>query len=272
MIDDDVRDDAQLDKAGYAYWDKTWDMAMLPAPFNPYDRKLDNTFYQRVHEYFQNMMAGRKNLKILEIGCAHSIWPHYFTRYHNAQVDGLDYSETGCRKTQAMWDEQGLKGKIVCADMFNPPADLLGQYDIVMSFGVVEHFEDTAACLSACAAFVKPGGHLFTMIPNMAGILGLLQKHIDRTVYDVHVPLSRKILIAAHEAAALEVRDSCNFMSINLNVVNSTQHAGTAYGRLLRRVLSVSSKLIWIFERHVLRLPANAFTSPYILVLAKSCV
>ena len=80
--------------------------------------------------------------------------------------------------------------------MFDPPDDMKGQYDLVMSFGVVEHFKDTTACLKACAAFVKPGGQMFTMIPNMTGLVGSLQKIIDRNVYDIHVPLSCKMLMA----------------------------------------------------------------------------
>ncbi len=102
----------------------------------------------------------------------------------------------------------------------------------------------------------------------MTGLVGFLQKYIDRDVYDVHVPLFRKALVDAHVVAGLSVQDSCNFMAINLGVVNPARHAGTKKGRFLQRVLSITSKVIWIIERHLFRFPTNGFTSPYILVLA----
>lgn len=259
----------QVDKAGHAYWEQTWSSTDIPVAFNPYDQALDNTFYTRVHKYFEGLIARRKGLKILEIGCAHSVWPLYFTQYHDAHVDGLDYSEIGCKKTRQMWDAQGLNGKIVCADMFSPPADMIGQYDIVVSFGVVEHFKDTAACLKACSAFVKPGGQLFTMIPNMAGLVGTLQKYVDRDIYDIHVPLSRDMLIEAHSKAGLNVEESHYFMGLNLGVVNSGRYAGQPVDKILRRALSIPGKLLWMIEKSGLRFPANRITSPYIFALAR---
>ena len=189
--------------------------------------------------------------------------------HHGAQVDGLDYSETGCTKTQQMWDVQGLTGRIVCADMFSPPVDMMGQYDLVMSFGVVEHFKDTAACLKACSRFVKPEGQLFTMIPNMSGLVGTLQKYVDRDIYDIHVPLSCAMLAAAHQTSNLKIEEAQYFMGLHLGVVNSGRHAGRPVDKILRRALSIPGKLLWIAEKTGVRLPANKLTSPYIFVLAR---
>ncbi len=264
-----MTDSSQVDKAGHAYWDQTWAELDTPTAFDPYNKSLDNTFYRRIHKYFDSIIEKRKNLKILEIGCAHSIWPLYFTRYYDAYVDGVDYSETGCTKTRAMWDAHGLNGKIVCANMFDPPDDMKGQYDLVMSFGVVEHFKDTTACLKACAAFVKPGGQMFTMIPNMTGLVGSLQKIIDRNVYDIHVPLSCKMLMAAHVNAGLNIEEARYFMGLHLGVVNSGRYAGQPVDKFLRRALSVPGKLLWTVEKSGIHLPANKVTSPYIFTLAR---
>lgn len=264
-----MKNSSQVDKAGHEYWDKTWSETDIPSTFDPYDTSLDNTFYAMVHEYFERLVGGRRGLRVLEIGCAHSVWPHYFTKYHGAQVDGLDYSETGCLKTRKMWDAQGLTGKIVCADMFKPPQDMVRGYDLVMSFGVVEHFKDTASCLGACASFVKADGQLFTMIPNMSGLVGFLQKYVDRDVYDIHVPLSLKALSEAHQVAGLKIEEARYFMGLNLSVVNSGRHAGKPIDRILRRALSAPGKLSWAVERSGIHLPANRLTSPYIFSLAR---
>lgn len=55
---------------------------------------------------------------------------------------------------------------------FSPPASMLGKFDVVVTFGVVEHFIDTRACLDAMSQFLKPGGLLVTSIPNLAGWIG----------------------------------------------------------------------------------------------------
>ena len=149
---------SQRDKAGQDYWDQNWDKTDYPAPFNPEDSSLDNTFYVRSHEYFQSYLGSKKGLKILEIGCAHSVWPLYFQTYYDAQVDGLDYSDIGCQKTRKMWEHYGVKGQIFCADMFNPPKELLGQYDLVVSFGVIEHFENDRSGFIRSYGFFKAIG------------------------------------------------------------------------------------------------------------------
>ena len=38
---------------------------------------------------------------------------------------------------------EGVKGDIVCADFFSPPESMIEEFDVVISFGVLEHFEDT---------------------------------------------------------------------------------------------------------------------------------
>lgn len=257
------------DKAGLDYWDKTWEDASVPALFNPEDLSVDNHFHRQVHLYLKKIVAGRAGLKVLEIGCAQSIWPEYFKTYHGIDVDGLDYSEIGCVKTRQIWAQRGLTGKIICADMFAPPSDMLGQYDLVMSFGVVEHFEDTSACLKAAAAFINPGGRVLTMIPNLAGVIGDIQKLVDRRIYDIHVPLTEKALKRAHDGAELDVLESGYMTSINLSIVNSVRHAGKKGEKLLRRALSVPTKLIWMAERAGVPVPVIPYFSPYIFTLAR---
>jgi len=41
--------------------------------------------------------------------------------------------------------------------------------------------------VSALAAFLHPTGYLITIVPNMYGLIGLLQKLVDPSVYRVHV-------------------------------------------------------------------------------------
>ena len=150
-----------------------------------------------------------------------------------------------------------------------PPAELQAKFDVVVSFGVVEHFENTADCLKSCAAFIKPGGMLLTLIPNIPSIIGLIQKYVDRAVYNIHVPLTKKMLIKAHHDAKLDLNNCDYFMSINLSVVNSGAFTSHSLNKYLRHMLSAPSKACWILEKYGIKIPKNRLTSPYIISVAK---
>jgi 2-polyprenyl-3-methyl-5-hydroxy-6-metoxy-1,4-benzoquinol methylase len=52
-----------------------------------------------------------------------------------------------------MLRKAGVVGQVYCCDFFAPPGDLIGTFDVVISFGVAEHFQDTAECLRALRVF-----------------------------------------------------------------------------------------------------------------------
>jgi SAM-dependent methyltransferase len=258
------------DKAGVGYWNATWDRAQLPPPFDPADTSLDNYVNVQLHRYFRSRVADQSGLKVLEIGCANSIWSVHFHQFWQASVTGLDYSEVGCAKTRQLFDAYGIAGDVLCADLFAPPSDLLAQFDIVMSFGVVEHFRDTASCLRACARFVKPSGRMITLIPNLTGLVGWIQKSVDPAVYGVHVPLTREQFAAAHRQAGIDLLECDYFLAINLSAVNSGRFSVHPWNRHFRHLLSATSKVVWLLEGRGARLlPTNRFTSPYIIAVAR---
>jgi hypothetical protein len=93
----------------------------------------------------------------------------------------------------------------------------------VATVGVVEHFVDTSRCVAACSRFLKPGGVIITMIPNMRGMLGWLQKRIDRQIFDGHVALDPTQLAAAHRDAGLIECEGFYYLVLNLGVLNSAR-------------------------------------------------
>ena len=61
------------------------------------------------------------------------------------------------------------------------------RFDILVSFGVVEHFEDPASLIRAFGGHLREGGVMLTVCPNTAGAAMHLQKHVDKAVYDGHL-------------------------------------------------------------------------------------
>lgn len=60
------------------------------------------------------------------------------------------------------------------------------RYDLVCSFGLVEHFTDLKAILDAHIKYMKPGATLLVSLPNFLGVNGLLQKIFDPENLAIH--------------------------------------------------------------------------------------
>lgn len=264
------------DRAGLRYWDELWTGQELPAPIDPRARGWRNSVNRRLDAYFRAAFDAHVPARgrLLEIGCGGSVLLPYFAKEHGFEVSGLDYSPEGCTQEERILAREGVTGRIACADLFIPPQDMLGAFDVVTSFGVVEHFSDTDTCIRAVAAFAKRGGLVVTMIPNMRGLTGTVQKLLNRKVYESHVPLTPERLRDAHIRAGLTIVEARYFLSTNFGVSNlvglDPRRISTRVKRLILRTFKLFSAIVWTIERIVRReFPASGLLSPYVVILAK---
>lgn len=251
------------------YWDSVWQDGGLPKSVDPRSWSLrshvDLQFDKLFRDAFRPGSHSCEAPQLLELGCARSIWLPYFSKEFGFRVAGIDYSSLGCDQAKAILKKEKVDAEIIQADIFKPATGLLGRFDYVISFGLVEHFESTSQCLKACAAFLRPGGKMITVIPNMNGAVGVLQRWLAREVYDVHVPLDSRALSRAHEAAGLEVLNCGYFCFLNFGVLNLERIRRSLLGLWLSRSLIAVSAVSWIAERAGIRFPPNELTSPYIV-------
>lgn len=253
-----------------SYWEGIWESAKLPRGVNPLDCSIRNRGNMAFHRFFSSALRSMplQNASLVEVGCAQSKWLPYFWKEHGLSVTGLDYSPLGCARALALMKRDGCPGKVVQADMFDPPGDLRSRFDVVLSMGLVEHFTDTASAIGACAALAKPGGIVITTIPNLSGFLGWVQRLVDRRIYEKHVPLDCKALRAAHERCGLLVLQSGYLQAANFAVVNSVEKTGISAG-LIRGLLLFVTAAIWAFEWAFGRLPETQIFSPYATCVAR---
>lgn len=191
----------------------------------------------------------------------------YFHKKFGFEVAGLDYSEQGCELATQICLQNGCKPQIVCADLFSAPVEMQQAFDVVVSFGLAEHFADTAGCLRAFSSYLRIGGLMITTVPNMAGLVGKLQKFADRRVFETHVVLAAPDLCASHREAGLSILE-CGYLSfMNFGVVNP----GSA--SVAKRIVLAASRGItgvcWALESMVGSLRANKITSPYAYCVAR---
>jgi 2-polyprenyl-3-methyl-5-hydroxy-6-metoxy-1,4-benzoquinol methylase len=260
-----------MDKAGKAYWDELWKDGPLPKAVNPRQRGLNNYVDRKFHEYFTNVFSSfdTKGKKLLEVGCARSAWLPYFAKEFGFEVWGVDYSESGCEQARRILVNEGVKGNIVFTDFFSPPPELIGTFDVVVSFGVVEHFLNTIDCISAFGRFLQAGGLMITSVPNMSGLNGSLQKLLARAVFDIHVPLNQEALAEAHSRGGLTVSSCQHFLPINLSVVNIENLRGSVRYAMITRLNWWLTKLVWAVDSLAPVIRRNAWSSPYINCLAR---
>jgi 2-polyprenyl-3-methyl-5-hydroxy-6-metoxy-1,4-benzoquinol methylase len=265
-----------MDKAGKEFWEASWAASRPPDSVDPLRQGLTSYVHGRFDKYFRKVFAGAetRRAKLIEIGCARSLWLPFFATEFGFEVTGLDYSERGCQQEREILARAGVEGEVVCADFFSPPESLLGSFDVVVSLGVAEHFTDTPDCIKAFARFLKPGGLMLTSIPNMKGLPGLLARRFNRAFYDVHVPLDAQALAGAHAAAGLNVLECDNFMSSNFGVCSlegiKERSAEWLAKKSILALLVRLSWLAWIVEDKTGgQLKPNRLTSPYINCVAR---
>lgn len=253
------------------YWDEVWSKRLLPEAINPHKQNVSNFTNRAFHKYFMEIFPNLNNreIRLLEIGCAGSPWLPYFAKEFGFKVAGLDYSEIGCSQARAILEKEKVEGEIIHADFLYPPETMLEYYDVLVSFGVVEHFENTKDCLIAFSRFLKPGGIIITVIPNMVGIIGFIQKIINRPVYDIHELISEELLYSAHIKAGFNFVKchyflSVNFSVINLNGLNNKTISWYIKDRLIAFLNRIST-IIWLFEKKIKTLNPTKNFSPYII-------
>ena len=100
--------------------------------------------------------------RVLNIGCGCGFQDRLMAeRAGVAEVVGMDYSTKSIERANAAYPHACVKRKV--ADIFELPA---GDFDLAVSFQVIEHLRDAAGFLEACARQVRPGGWVAAATPN----------------------------------------------------------------------------------------------------------
>lgn len=157
-----------------AVWDRSYEQHTLAAagPEDPLRRWIEDRF------------RGRGGA-CLELGC----FPGRFIAVFGElgfELHGVDLTPRTETELGPWLAARGHRvGQFVRADFFTHPYPR--QYDVVCSFGVIEHFPDWPAFLAHQASLVAPGGWLVVTAPNFRGWLQRgLHRFLDRPNYDRH--------------------------------------------------------------------------------------
>lgn len=148
-----------------------------PDPDFPYERCLARAL--------EELAPVAHGARVLEVGCSPARWLLWYAERFGAAVTGLEYSAAGVRLSRENLAAAGIDGEIHEGDFFSD--DLaLGMFDLVLSLGFIEHFDDIPTAFARHVDFAGDGGRMAIGMPNFRGLTGLLQAWSDRTYLKLH--------------------------------------------------------------------------------------
>ena len=166
-----ARDDALTDER---HWDENF------AGFVP-------TVVEKVgfYEIYERFLQPAPDQTVLEIGCGGGRHLCWLAKKYQYRPYGIDYSEVGLQKTRETFAVNGLPAPVLYqADLFKWKTE--ERFDLVCSFGFVEHFADFAGVIARHAELVKPGGLLIFGMPHMAHLNYVFRWLVDRETLRDH--------------------------------------------------------------------------------------
>lgn len=115
-------------------------------------------------------LSQSRSTSFLEIGCAPCRFMIYFNQVFGWDVAGIELSEAGLAQSKRLLHANGVKARVYAGDVLKIEPDC--EYDVVGSFGLVEHFDNPLPCYRAMARWIRPGGAMIVTVPNLIGPIG----------------------------------------------------------------------------------------------------
>ncbi len=222
--------------------------------------------FQKICDRFFSDTPGRS---IFEIGCAPGKKLLRFAeRYHGIPY-GVEYTKEGADKARVVLSEFGVPAdNVFFSDVFDVQfkKEHHEQFDVVMSFGFIEHFEDVNMVIDTHVHFLKKGGTLLIVIPNLRGIYFPLMKFFDPDLLDIH---NLSIMSKSTYQALFVDKGITPLFCGYYGVLNfGMLQTNTSRKRLVLRLLQLAQALLTPLLVRCHRFE-NSYTSPYLLYIGK---
>jgi SAM-dependent methyltransferase len=121
--------------------------------FKKGENKLDPTVQSEVGE-----VAGKR---LLHLQCHFGLDTLSWARL-GADVTGVDFSPKAIDLAVSLSHELNIPGRFICCNIYDLPAHLDGQFDIVFaSYGVLTWLPDFPRWMQIASQYIKPGGFFY---------------------------------------------------------------------------------------------------------------
>src|SRR3989344_3966384 len=142
-------------------WDHIYENLDLSYSETPYSQ---GKLFELIKIDFLKKIFPKKG-KMLEVGCGSAFVSLYFAKRGYDSVC-LDINKAILKEAEKNFKKEGVEGEFVIGDAEKLPFKK-EVFDIVTSFGLLEHFENPTKAISEMIRVLKPGGFFFAdIVPN----------------------------------------------------------------------------------------------------------
>jgi 2-polyprenyl-3-methyl-5-hydroxy-6-metoxy-1,4-benzoquinol methylase len=254
-----------------SYWDEVLSSAKLPRV------NSSRSYLYSITMKFADKILSNENFKtFFEVGCGSSGWLPYFAGKYGYRVSGLDYSDIGCQLATKNLEMLNIDhDEILCRDFFLPDPTNGKKFDVVFSYGVIEHFSNPDDIIGIFKNFLNENGVMITLVPNFTGLNGKLTKLFMRDVYDIHNPINAKQLSSLHTSNSMTVLKNgyAGIFSLGVMPLIKSNHwlfkKDTVRRKFFLALFNIADKIMGkIFKILPFDIPSKYF-SPYVICIAR---
>jgi 2-polyprenyl-3-methyl-5-hydroxy-6-metoxy-1,4-benzoquinol methylase len=251
------------DLAGPEYWRKFWSGSdQADVRFDPESRNLRD-----LHSLFRRWLPSAPGKKFIELGCHPGRFLWYFATYFGCRVSGVDYIESLCRTTEYNLADHGIQADIIHANLLDFNVEPDASWDIVASFGLLEHFDVGAGIIRKHFELAVPGGIVVITVPNLQGIYGNILRILEPDAFAAHRIISlEQLKVETETSTKCEILEAGYFGRLGFGHTGLREAAGRLvwpFGYFARAALYAVEKM----AQYLLK--PSAALSPYIAVLAR---
>lgn len=161
-------------------WDNIWNAHKSEADDHlSLENARNEIRWVRIKKIVEERLGGFNGLRTIEIGAGTGTYSALM-HMEGAEVTIADYSDKALQRARDFFAHNGLHGEFMHIDALNLPDNLLGKFDIAMSFGLTEHFLEPNRfnINKAHIDLIKPGGLVFISVPNAHNPFYRIYKYI----------------------------------------------------------------------------------------------
>ena len=247
-------------------WEERWSKTKKNGlAFDP-----EQPMFRETHKILNKYLPKQKSGKFLEVGAYPGKYLWYFYKYFGYEPWGVEYVESCARQAREMLDKEDIPAKIINGDFFNLKTkdyiDGTG-WDLVVSFGFVEHFDNPEVAIAKHLEVTQTGGVVVVSVPNHAGWNGSIMRFVDKEKWKQHNCMSLHDLVEAFNRAG---GNKIIFSGYSGHI--GFWNAGV-YPKLksILGLFYLFARLpLWVLEKFGYSLvPNNTYTSPEMIIIAQ---
>jgi 2-polyprenyl-3-methyl-5-hydroxy-6-metoxy-1,4-benzoquinol methylase len=239
------------------YWRKFW------SKYKP--ESIKSVLFEDI---FERYLSHNPELRCVEIGCVPGNFLVFLHKRYGYKIYGIDYfDEIGALK-ENMKINDIKEYKIFQEDFLSWNTKL--KFDIVCSFGFIEHFTNYEEVIEKHIKLLKPGGLLFLSVPNFRygrAVLHILFRDFAKVVRTHNLKVMHpKTIKSALEKKGLKILFLNYYQTFDFWFVDPHENKTN---NIIERLLLW---LIWRFKIFIAKYNVNVpnkYFSPYIICVAQ---